>query len=98
MNIIACILFVLVSFYMLVLIARAVFDFIRMFAHSWRPRGFVLVLANLIYGATDPPLRFLGKLIPPLRIGTVALDLGFLLLFFGLVILQTLLSIPCGNF
>ena len=63
------------------LIARLVFDYIQMFARSWRPSGPLLVVAELIYTVTDPPLRALRRVIPPLKIGQVSLDLSFLVLF-----------------
>jgi YggT family protein len=66
--------------YVLVLILRLVFDWVQVFARDWRPRGVALVAAETAYTLTDPPLRFLRKLIPPLRLGSVQLDLGFLIL------------------
>lgn len=74
--------------YTLVLLARVVLDWIRVFARDWRPRGILLVVANLAYSLTDPPLQWLRRFIPPLRIGNIALDMGFLVLFFGIVVLQ----------
>ncbi|MFC5041227.1 YggT family protein [Ornithinimicrobium kibberense] len=50
------------------------------FSRDFRPKGPVLVLANGIYALTDPPLKALRKVIPPLRLGGIALDLGFLVL------------------
>ena len=67
--------------FLVLLIARLVFDYIQMFARSWRPSGPLLVVAELIYTVTDPPLRALRRVIPPLRIGQVSLDLSFLVLF-----------------
>jgi YggT family protein len=81
--------------YIFVLIARLVFDWIQVFAREWRPRGPILVLANGIYTLTDPPLKALRKVIPPLRIGGIALDLGFIVLIIGVGILQRLaLALP----
>lgn len=82
-----------IQVYLFLLIARVVLDYIRLFARSWQPRGPVLVLAEVIYSLTDPPLRFLRRFIPPLRIGTVALDLSFLVLFFLLQALKSLLPL-----
>jgi YggT family protein len=82
------ILSLLLSLYLLILIGRLVFDWIQVFARSWRPTGIVLVLANILYGLTDPPLRALRRLIPPLRIGPVAIDLGFLVLFIAVSMLS----------
>jgi len=66
-------------FYILLLLARLVVDWIQMFAHSWTPRGPVLIGLEVVYSATDPPLRLFRRLIPPLRIGGMALDLSILL-------------------
>jgi YggT family protein len=74
----------------LVLIARFVIDWVQVLARSWRPRGVVLVLCEVIYTLTDPPLRALRSVIPPLRLGTVALDLSPMVLLIALFILQQL--------
>ena len=66
--------------FFILLIARLVLDYVQMFARSWRPRGPLLILAEAIYTVTDPPLRALRKVIPPLKIGSVSLDLSFLVL------------------
>jgi YggT family protein len=68
-----------VWFYIVLLLARLVVDWVQMFAHSWSPRGAVLVGLELVYSLTDPPLKLLRRLIPPLRIGGMALDLSILL-------------------
>jgi YggT family protein len=67
--------------FLILLIARLVLDYVQMFARSWRPRGPMLVVAELIYTITDPPLRALRKVIPPLKIGSVSIDLSSLVLF-----------------
>jgi YggT family protein len=67
--------------FLILLIARLVLDYVQMFARSWRPRGPMLVIAEVIYTITDPPLRALRKVIPPLKIGSVSIDLSFLVLF-----------------
>jgi len=60
---------------------RFVLDWVQHFARDWRPRGPVLLLAEGAYSVTDPPLRAIRRLIPPLRIGTVQLDIAFMVLF-----------------
>ena len=76
--------------FLILLIARLVLDYVQMFARSWRPRGPMLVVAEVIYTATDPPLRALRKIIPPLRLGSISLDLSFLVL---LILIQVMISI-----
>lgn len=64
------------------LFARVILDYIRIFSPSWRPRGVVLAIAELVYAVTDPIMRIARKFIPPLRIGPVAVDISFILIFF----------------
>jgi YggT family protein len=68
----------LLQLYLLVMIGRLVFDYVQMFARSWQPTGFLLLLVETIYSLTDPPLNFFRRFIPPLRIGSVYLDMSFL--------------------
>lgn len=76
--------------FLLLLIGRLIFDWVQYFARDWRPSGVVLVIAEAIYTVTDPPLRVLRRVIPPLRLGSVQLDLAFMVLFFLVVIAQTI--------
>ena len=72
---------ILLWLFLVLLIVRLVLDYIQMFARSWRPRGLLLVAAEAIYTVTDPPLKALRRVIPPLRLGQITLDLSFLVLF-----------------
>ncbi len=72
-------LFVLNVFFA-ALICRLVLDWIQVLAREWRPRGPILMFAEGVYTVTDPPLKFLRRLIPPLSLGAVRLDLAFLVL------------------
>ncbi|WP_454854642.1 YggT family protein [Promicromonospora soli] len=78
--------------FLLFLIGRLIFDWVQFFARDWRPRGILLVIAEAIYTVTDPPLRFLRRLIPPLRLGQVQLDLAFIVLFFGVSLLSSIVG------
>ena len=73
--------------YWVILILRIAFDFVQIFARNWEPRGVLLVIAEIIYTITDPPLKLLRRFIPPVRIGSVRFDLAFLILFIGLQVL-----------
>ena len=73
--------------YLLILIGRMIFTWVQTFSRSWTPTGFLLVVAETVFTLTDPPLRFLRRYIRPLRIGSVALDLSFMVLFFAVLIL-----------
>lgn len=66
--------------YFIVLIVRLVAEWIQVFAREWQPKGAMLVVLEAVYTVTDPPLRAIRRVIPPLRIGSVSLDLAFIVL------------------
>ena len=74
------------------LLGRLIFDYIQMFSQTWRPRGPVLFLVEIIYTITDKPMKFVGRFVPPLRLGAVSLDMSFIVLFFGTQILMGFVS------
>ena len=80
-----------VFLYLLLLFARLVIGWIGVFARDWRPSGPLVVVLEVVYSATDPPLNALRKVIPPLTIGSIRLDLGFMILFFVTIILYNVL-------
>ncbi|WP_460769584.1 YggT family protein [Nocardiopsis nanhaiensis] len=92
MSMVLSALSLLLQLFVFVLIARVVLEMVQSFSRTWRPTGFVLVLAEIVYTITDPPLRFLRRFIKPIRLGSIALDLSVLVLFFGIIILQSILG------
>lgn len=80
-----------INLYVYVLFGRLIFDYVMIFSQNWRPKGAMLVLVEMIYTITDPPLNAIRKVVPPLRIGRVSLDLSFLVLLLGLQFLQAFL-------
>lgn len=94
LRLVATILNTLLLLYVGVLLVRLVFEYIPIFNREWRPKGVVVVVAEIVYTITDPPIRFFRRFIPPLRMGPVALDFGFaltmLLCFILLGITRTL--------
>jgi YggT family protein len=90
-GVIIVLLFVLNLFFA-ALICRLILDWIQMLAREWRPRGPVLVFSEAVYSVTDPPLRFLRRLIPPLSLGGIRLDLAFLVLFLVVSFARALLA------
>ena len=76
--------------FIVLLFVRLIVDWIQIFARSWTPRGPVLVILEGVYTITDPPVKALRKVIPPLRLGGVAIDLSFVAL---LLICYILLSV-----
>jgi YggT family protein len=80
-----------VFFFFIALIIRLVLDWIQVFARDWRPSGVVLILAEVVYSITDPPIKALRRVLPSLRLGSIAIDLSFLVVFFACSILLRVL-------
>jgi YggT family protein len=76
--------------FLLVLFARMILSWIPVLVRDWQPRGPMLVVAEVIYSVTDPPLRALRKVLKPVRIGNMMLDLAFIGLAIGVSILMQL--------
>ncbi len=79
MEIVGLVIELVLRLFLLLLFARFVVDWVQVFARSWTPTGLVLVILEFVYSVTDPPIKALRKVIPPLRIGNFALDLSFIL-------------------
>ena len=82
----------LLNLYVLVLITRLGLEYVAIFARDWRPRGPVLLLSETVFTLTDPPLKAIRKVVPNLRIGSVSLDLSFLILLFAISITRGILA------
>lgn len=92
MTAVTQLLYLVVFLFFIALLIRLVFDWIQVFSRDWKPRGIVLVLAEAVYSVTDPPLRALRKVIPPLRLGAIQLDLAFTVLFLITIVLLGVLG------
>jgi len=79
------------TIYMVTLVTRMILEWVRVFSPNWRPRGAMLVVAEVVYTITDPPIRLARRLIPPLRLGRVSLDLGFMVVFLLVAVLAQVL-------
>ena len=87
------VLFYALSIYLVILLGRLIFSWIQTFSRSWSPTGPLLIIAEVVFTATDPPLRFLRRFIPTIRLGTVALDLSFMVLFFVVIFAMEAVSL-----
>lgn len=92
MDVIRAILYMVVYVFFVLLLIRLVVDWIQVFTRELKPKGIFLILLEAVYTVTDPPVKALRRLIPPLRIGSVALDLSFLLLLLAVSFLLRLLA------
>ena len=82
----------ILTIYLVILIARLVLDYVVIFARDWRPSGVVLVVVEAIYTVTDPPIKALRRVIPPIRIGNISFDLAFLIVLIGVQVLINVVS------
>jgi YggT family protein len=87
---VAAILSLVLQVFLWLLLIRLVVDWVQVFARSWTPKGPVLFVLEIVYSVTDPPIKFIRRFIPPLRIGGIALDTSFLVV---LVIVYLLMSL-----
>ena len=79
MELIGYVVYVPVLIFFGMLWVRFVVDWVQVFARSWQPTGLLLLLLEAVYTVTDPPIKALRRVIPPLRLGSIALDLSFLI-------------------
>jgi YggT family protein len=82
------IVYVGLTVFLVLLFARFVVDWVMVLARSWRPAGVVAAGLELVYSTTDPPLKAVRRVIPPLNLGTIRLDLGFMVVLIAVVILR----------
>lgn len=91
MTLVVPLLSVAISIFIWLLIGRVILDAVQTVSTQWRPRGFMLVIAEMVYSVTDAPVRWVRAIVPAIRVGPVMLDLGFLVLLIGLQVVQRLL-------
>jgi YggT family protein len=81
------VVYLVLLLFLFALLARLVLGWVQFFARDYRPHGFMLLVFEAVFSATDPALRPLRRVIPPVRLGQVQLDLGFTVLFLAVWIL-----------
>src|SRR3954463_8486114 len=89
LSILFQVLYLVVYVFFLTLLARFVLGAVLQYGRRWQPGRGASATLESVWSVTDPPLKALRRVIPPLRIGTVSLDLASLVL---LVILFVLLK------
>jgi YggT family protein len=90
MGLIALVLYWLLEAYFFALIGRFIIDLILSLNRSWRPKGIVVALVESIYTITDPPLKLVRKVVPPIRLGAIQLDFGWTLVLLAVLFVQGL--------
>jgi YggT family protein len=95
-SIILLVLYIVVSLFILAMWIRFVLDLVVSVARNWHPRGFGLVLAELTYSITDPPIKFVRRIIPPLRLGGLVFDLAWGIVLIAAIVVSFLISVSAG--
>lgn len=92
MSIVGVVLYYILALYLLLLIGRLIIDILQNYSRSWTPSGPLVLVAEIVFTATDPPLRLLRRYIRPVRLGSVALDLSYTLLFLVIIVLLSVVG------
>ena len=92
MGPVASILDLILFVFLGLMLIRLVVDWVQVFARSWTPSGPVLVVLEIVYSITDPPIRFVRRFVPPLRLGAVTLDTSFLIVLIVVYLLRSLVQ------
>jgi YggT family protein len=87
MTVFLIVAYYVLALYLLLLVGRLIIDVLQSYSRSWTPSGPLAVVAEVVFTATDPPLRLLRRYIRPLRLGNVSLDLSYTLLFLIVIVL-----------
>ena len=90
MQTIGLVIELVLNLFLLLLFARFVVDWVQVFARSWTPKGVVLVVLEIIYSITDPPIVFIRRFVPPLRLGAISLDTSFIIVLVACYLLLQL--------
>jgi len=91
-QLVGAILLLLLNIFLGLMLIRLVVDWVQVFARSWTPKGPVLVVLEIVYTITDPPIMFVRRFVPPLRLGSIALDTSFLIVLLVVYLLRIVVS------
>ncbi|WP_258371036.1 YggT family protein [Curtobacterium sp. MCBD17_021] len=86
------ILSLLLTLYFFIMWGRFALDMVQAFNRTWRPQRVLLVIAEFVYTVTDPPIKAVRRLLPPLRLGPVALDFGWTIVMLVVIILRVVVQ------
>jgi YggT family protein len=88
MGALAVIIWWALQIFFLAMVGRLIIDLLLSVNRGWRPSGLVLVLVESVMTVTDPPIKAVRKVIKPVRLGAIQLDLGWTVIVFAIFFLQ----------
>ena len=89
-SIVALVVYVALTVFFIMMWGRFILDLARTFARRWRPQGPLLVVAEAIFTVTDPPIKAVQRVVPPLRLGGAALDFSWSIVMLAVIILSSI--------
>jgi YggT family protein len=92
-HVVGALILLLLNIFLVLLLIRLVVDWVQVFARSWTPHGPVLVVLEVVYSITDPPIMFVRRFVPPLRLGAVALDTSFIIVLIAVYLLRRIVEV-----
>ena len=84
--------FAALNIFVLIMWVRLIFDFVVSFNRGWRPAGFALVIAEVAYTVTDPPIKFVRRFVKPVRFGAASLDFSWTIVMLAAIVLSFFVS------
>ncbi len=96
MQIVGLVIGLVLQLFLILLFVRFVFDWVQVFARTWSPSGPLLVMLEIVYSVTDPPINLVRRFVPPLRIGSIMLDLAFIIVLIAVFVLMELNRVVFG--
>ena len=93
MILVGYIIIALLNVFLFILFARMILSWVPVLVRDWQPRGPMLVAAEIVYSVTDPPLRVLRKVLRPVRVGNMMLDLAFIGLVLVIYLLRMVVAV-----
>lgn len=92
MAAIAWVVYIALYVFFIAMWVRFILDWVQVFSRTFQPKGPVLLLAEASYTMTDRPLRAIRRVVPPLRLGGAAIDLGWSILMIGVLIAMSVVG------
>lgn len=80
------VLYYILLIFWLLLLGRLVVELVRTFAREWRPTGFAVVVIEMVFTVTDPPIKALRRILPPIPLGPIRLDLSLMIVMLVVII------------
>jgi YggT family protein len=87
-SLIATVIYLVISIFIVLMWVRFAFDLAPLFSRGWRPRGPLLVIAEVVFTITDPPVKAVRKLVPPLRTSGTVIDFSWTIVLLAAIIVS----------